>query len=256
MRKKVLTITLTILLFLSVAALAVSTVFRVERVGVIARLTAQAGVSAEDLQKELQAAYEKDSTFSVDKDKAEEIVGKYPYLRITGFEKNYPDGLVITVVEDCERYAVESANGYYILNAEGVVVEFRAEANNRLDNAPNVLLKNLTLSGEVGGTLSGDPTWNSMLTLCNAMDKALGGIRKNVVSMEVWKPSSKTYYSIAMREGVKVYVEEPSLLTEEKAKSAVDKYLSLTDEERMTGRITVHVIEGVAIAEYKKVDEF
>ncbi len=253
MKKKALTILLTAVLFLSVAALAVSTVFRVERVGVIARLTSQATVTAETLQKELEKAYEKDSTFSVTQDKADEIVEKYPYLRITGFEKSYPDGLIITVVEDYERYAVETDNGYYILNGEGVVVELRADANNRFDGAPNVILKNLTLSGEVGGTLSGDSTWSAMRTLCDRMDKELGGIRKNVVSVEVWKPASKTYYIVTMREGVQIYVEDPALLTEEKAKSGIDAYLSLTDEERMTGRIAVHTIDGEAVAEYSPV---
>ncbi len=256
MKKKILTIALTALLFLSVAALAVSTVFRVERVALIANFTSSAGVTAEDLQKELQAAYEKDSIFSIDKSKAEEVVKNHAYLRVTGFEKTYPDGLVVTVVEDSETYAVETENGYYILSVGGVVVERRAEANNRLDAAPNVLLKGLTLTGEVGETLSGDSAWASVYTLCVKMDEALGGIRKNVTCVEVLTRSPKTFYLVTMREGVKIYVEEPAFLTEEKARAAMDKYLSLSDGERMTGRIAVHAIEGVVVAEYKNVDEF
>ncbi len=256
MKKKLLTITLTALLLLSVAALGISTVFRVERVTLDARLTARAGVTAEDLQEELKSAYERESIFSVDEKKAEEIVKKYPYLRVVRFEKGYPSGLTVTVVEDSETYAVAAENGYYILNSEGIVVEFRAEANNRVDNAPNLLIEGLTVTGKVGEVLTGDPAWQTTFALCNAVDKSLDGIRRNVVRIEVLSRSPQTFYLLTMREGVKIYIEEPALSTEEKGKVAIEKYLSLSDGERIAGRITVRLLDGRAVAEYKNVDEF
>ncbi len=247
---------MTALLFLSAVALGVSTVFRVEGVTLYATLTPQAGVEATALQEELKRAYERESTFSVDDKKAKKIVEKYPYLRVTSFQRSYPNALKITVVEDLETYAVQRENGYYILNASGVVVATRENENNRADGAPNVLVKGLTVTGSVGEGLTGDAAWADMLRLCMETDKALGGIRKNVLSVEVILRSPQTYYLLTMREGVKIYVEAPADLTEEKVQAAIEKYLSLTDAERMTGRITVHTIAGKGVADYTPRDEF
>ncbi len=254
MKKKLLTIVLTALLLLSMAALGVSTVFRVEKVSLVARLTPQAGVTAETLQEELKKAYAKDSIFAVNDKKAEKVIAGYPYLRIISFKKGYPNGLTVTVVEDTETYAVEATGGYYILNAQGIVVEFRAQANNREDNAPNVLVKGLTVAGRVGSTLSGDNAWGSMLALCDSVDVALGGIRRNVTVAEVYGRTPQCFYRLTMAEGVKIYIADPDVLTQEKGRAAIEKYLSLLDTERMTGRITVRAIEGQVIAEYKPTD--
>ncbi len=256
MKKKLLTIILTALLLLSTAALGVSTVFRVEQVTLIARLTPQAEVTAEGLQAELEKAYAKDSIFSVKDNEAEKVVSKYSYLRIIEFKKSYPNAITVTVVEDTETYAVESEGGYFVLNGEGIVVAHRAEVNNREDGAPNLLVKGLTVTGKVGGTLSGDSAWGSMLALCQGVDDALNGIRRNVTLAEVYRRTPQCFYRLTMAEGVKIYIEEPDLLTDEKADVAIEKYLSLSGEERLTGRIAVRVVEGQAVAEYKSVDEF
>ncbi len=256
MKKKLLTIILTVLLLLSIAALGVSTVFRVEQVTLIARLTPQAGITAEGLQEELERAYDKDGIFSVNDEKAERVVAKYSYLRVIGFKKSYPNAITVTIVEDTETYAVESEGGYYVLNAEGIVVAHRAEANNRGDGAPNLLVKGLTVTGKVGGTLSGDNAWGAMLALCQSVDDALGGIRRNVILAEVYRRTPQCFYRLTMAEGVKIYIVEPDLFTNEKGVAAIEKYLSLSAEERLTGRITVRIVEGEVIAEYKSVDEF
>ncbi len=256
MKKKLLTIVLTTLLLLSMGALGLSTVFRVEQVTLIARLTPQAEVTAEGLQAELEKAYDKDSIFSVSDKKAEKVISNYSYLRVIGFKKSYPNALTVTVVEDTETYAVESEGGYYVLNAEGIVVAHRAEANNREDGAPNLLVKGLTVTGKVGGNLSGDSAWGAMLALCQGVDDALGGIRRNVILAEVYRRTPQCFYRLTMAEGVKIYIEEPELLTDKKATLAIEKYLSLSGEARLTGRIAVRTVEGQVIAEYKSVDEF
>ncbi len=256
MKKKILTIVLTALLLLSMTVLGVSTVFQVETVTLSARLTSNAGVTAESLQEEIATAYEKQSILSSNEKKAEKIVEKYPYLRLVSFKKSYPDKLTFTVVEESETYAVEGENGYAILNGAGVIVAMRKEANNREDKAPNLLLKGLTVTGKVGDTPTGDDAWSSMFSLCKAVDTALGSIRVNVVSAEVLMRAPQSVYLMTMREGVKIYVETPDTFTEEKGKAAIEKYLSLTDEERMKGRITVRTVAEKTVAEYKMVDEF
>ena len=57
-------------------------------------------------------------------------------------------------------------------------------------------------------------------------------------------------------EGVKIYVRNPSLQTEEKARIAIEKYVSLSDLERTRGMIVVLNINGIPSATYSKKDEF
>jgi hypothetical protein len=88
------------------------------------------------------------------------------------------------------------------------------------------------------------------------MDETLGGIRSNVQSVEILARAPETFYLIKMREGVKIYVGNPSTLTVEKAKKAMDKYMALSDAERITGRLTVRDSEGEVVVSYSSIDEF
>ena len=127
MRKKFWTILLTLIVFLSGAMLALSTVYRVETVTVnVQYVTEEAKTKGEVLQAHLEEAYEGVSTFFVKQETADEVLKEYPYFRLISFEKSFPKRIVIDVVENAETYAVEKAeNEYYILSSDGVVLDIR-----------------------------------------------------------------------------------------------------------------------------------
>ena len=95
-----------------------------------------------------------------------------------------------------------------------------------------------------------------MLSLCQGLDDYLGGIRSNVVSVEILSREPEVFYLIQMREGVKIYIRNPNALTQEKAKEAVDRYMALSDEERMTGRLMIFDAAGKVFAQYSLNDDF
>ncbi len=258
MKKKFLTIFLTVLLFLSAVGLGVSTVFRVDAVAVqVTAISEGAQTDANALRKELELLYDEESIFSVEQDKALQALKKYPYFRMTEFSASYPNRLFIKVVEDAEVYAVEGEDGNkFILGADGTVLDIRASAANRIDGFDNLLVKGVQATGERGSALLGDECWASILTTCRAMDAKLDGIRKNVRSVEVLRRRPEVIYCITMTEGVKIYINNPDALTEQKAEEALNEYLSLSDSERMTGRILVLNVEGEVVANYKAIDEF
>ena len=135
------------------AVLGVSTVYRIEKVTVEASLVSEeAKAESEHLQKELEELYQRDSIFFAGTDKAKSLLQSYPYFRITGFEKSYPKRLVIELTENAEVYAIEKTAGaeYYILNADGVVLEIRGEHVNQLNKEENVLLKGLNVTAKKG----------------------------------------------------------------------------------------------------------
>jgi len=257
MNKKVLTIVLTALMFLSCVTLGVATVFRVTDVAVVASVVSeQAKEDAKNLKKEVASLYVKENIFSVEQSRLDSVLSKYPYLCVTGFKKSYPNKVVVSVSEDAEVYAVEDKDGkYYILGKDGNVLEYRSSRLNRLDGEENVLIKGATLRNE-GGLLSGDDCWDSLLALCKNMDEKLGSVRSNVISVQILSRTPETFYLVTMREGVKIYIRNPIALTKEKAYAAMDKYLSLSDGERMTGRLMIFDVDGKVFTQYAPKDEF
>lgn len=246
MRKKsVIVIFLTVLILLSAVALGVSSVYRVEFVCVNAPLVSDAAKDeVEELQEKLQAAYEKQSTFSVEKTLAEEILNDFPYFRLVSFEKSYPNRIVLEVSEDEEVFAtpVGAEGSYYILNAEGTVLGIRDDYSNRSDGAGNLLVTGVTVAGKKGAPLSGDDALETLFSVCADMSLRLNGIRKNVVLVEVIRPTSlreDSMFKFTMREGVCIYICNPFEMEEKKTEIAIDKYLSLSSKERLRGTIVV-----------------
>ena len=71
------------------------------------------------LKKQLEEAYHGENALFATSVFAEEIVAKFPYFRITSFEKAYPNRIVVEVTEDAEIFALptgETDDSYYILN--------------------------------------------------------------------------------------------------------------------------------------------
>lgn len=253
MLKKKVVIILTAIVVLAVSVLSISTVFRVRGVTVnTAVISEVAKDEAQQLQEKLLEEYKYDSSFFVNDKKAKEILEDFPYFRLTGFEKSYPDRVVINVAEHVEGYAVEKtgAESYYIIGEDGLILSERDSSANRLDGLPNVVIKGegLSVSGAKGQKLQGDEKWTAVLQFCNVFSQKVNGIRDNVdnVNVEKYAPVCLT-----MREGVKIYVGSIEKLTVEKAEAAVEKYLALSDAERMNGMIMVDDKDGEVIVSYQ-----
>ena len=268
--KKILIILLTVLVFLSAATLGISTVFRVDEVTVIAPVVSEeAKAEASDLQNRLQKAYEKKNTIFLDSELADKIIEDFPYFRITTFEKDYPNRIVVTVSEDEEVYAVQKGEEYYILNSSGVLLGIRKDYVNRSDENNNLLItgNNLTVSGEKGAILESDVAFSSLYAFCGRLSERLlalpaesvpRGLRGNILSVEIQRPvvcEEETVFKLTTVEGVCIYVRNPAGYETEMADKAIDKYLSLSDLEKTTGMVVVWKnTDGVKTDYYKDTD--
>lgn len=238
-KKTVLTVILTALVVLAAAVLGVANVFRVDSVVVNAPMVSDAAkAEAEALQKDLNELYQGANTLFTNEQAAEEVFAKYPYFRLTDFKKDYPNVLVIEATEDAEVYAVASGEGeYYILSESGTVLGVRSSPANRADGADNILVSGVEISGALGEQAVGTDGIAEILALTNKMSELLGGVRSNLVSVEAVRHGSVTQLTLRMREGVTVYVIKPETFTNTKAEMLTQKYLSLTDAQRLTGSI-------------------
>ena len=258
MRRKLLVIFLTTLLFLSAATLGVSTVFRVKSVTIVKSTVSEAAAAeAVAFQKRLEEVYLDDSMLFVDSSEAEEIIKEFPYFRLTGFEKDQPNRIVVSISEDAEVYSVAKMDGkgYYQLGADGSVLGESEMPQNRLDGENNVVFSGFNVSFE-NGLLTGDDCYLSIMNFCQELDELFGGIRRNVKEVRVYNRVPTQVFVLQMFESVKMYVSDPFALTKEKAIMAVDKYLSLSDEEKLKGCIVVSGTENEPIVVYNPVDNF
>lgn len=258
MQKKLWVILLTALIFISVSILGVSAACRVEQVTLNASLvTDEARVQADELQTRLDEAYAKDSLFFADDTKVAEILKEFPYFHLAAFEKAYPNRLIVKVVEDAEVYALEKTAGeeYYILAADGVVLDIRSTPINPLNGEENVVIKGLSVSAENGKQPTGDEYFLSVLNLCEKISTALGGIRRNATAVEVFARGPEPIFAVTMREGVKLYIGAPDVRTQEKVEKALAAYMGLSNEQKTSGRIAVSDKNGEILCSYSANDE-
>ena len=150
---------------------------------------------------------------------------------------------VYITLTDHISFAVEKGDGnYYILGPDGTILGVRGDTANRSDGAENILVTGLSATGNRGEILTGDECIRPLIDFCAEADSRLNGLRSNLVSVEVMKPTSSSAdisLCLVLREGVKAYVRNPLNLTQEKAKAFADFYLSLDTDERLGGSIEV-----------------
>jgi hypothetical protein len=244
MRKKTLiTILLSAVIWISAAVLAVTSVYRVSAVSLdLAHISVEAIAEGEEIERLLGEAYKTESMFKVNAKKAHEIFADYPHLRVTSFERSYPNRLIIRGVEDPEVYAVQKQDGgYYILNEQGTVLCERATPANRTDGKNNVLMQGVSFTAGKGETPT-DSDFALTIAFCKKLSAAFNGIRGNVLSVTLVRPTSTDdgmYLNLSMKEGVQVRVYTPSEYTEEKANSLSSFYLDMDTVSRMSGTIYV-----------------
>ena len=83
-KKKIVTVILTAILFLSAALIGVANVYRVDSVVLNAgTVSSAARAEAEALKKELEEAYAGESSIFAGETVAKEIFEKYPYFRMS-----------------------------------------------------------------------------------------------------------------------------------------------------------------------------
>ena len=236
--KKIITILLTVALFVTATALGVNSVYRVESLDLkIQFVSEEAKTEAESLRQDLFALYENENLFVVKQEASEEIFANYPYFRLTSFKIEQPNKLVIEAVEDAEVYSVKKGDKYYILSLDGTVLSIRDASENRSDNKPNVIIENMEISGEKGQLCVGEKL-NAILPLLKELSSHLNGLRSNLVSVAFQVVGgSIEQYDLQTREGVVIRVRQAGDFVAEKAKEIANLYAALEDDERLKGSI-------------------
>ena len=240
MKKKVIlsTIVSFVLLFAVVAA-GLNAIFTVTVVhSDFSVYSDDARAETEELKQKLDKFVGKSSTF-LDLSSVEKAVEDFPAFRVTQIKKKYPEAIVVSISERKETYAFEVEGGYAILDEDGYYLYEKKANINRIDQKENILLEGFEFSVSNREFVKGEYA-EMLFQIFGVFRETLTEIRANVIGASFIKASSSTaYLHIRMREGVVINLYAPAQMSEEKSKVAVEKYLSLTDLQRVEGTISV-----------------
>ncbi len=239
MKKRVVLTTLAAVLLLAAAiAAGLNAIFTVTHVRTQFLTYSEEGKrEAVELREKLDEFIGSSTTF-LDLDEVAGVVTQYPCFRVDSIAKSFPATVSLEISERKERFAFRREEGYAILDEEGVYLYEKAENVNRI-SGENILLENFPIEvGEEG--VSGD-YFTELLSVMNTFAGTLREIRSNILSVTLVRATTNPrddFFRIQMREGVVIDLGNPAVKAEEKTEKALQKYLSLGDEERIFGFIT------------------
>lgn len=235
--KIVVAVAAAVLLFFVALAAGINAVFSVGEVRLeLTFFSSLAKEEGEKLKGDLDCFLGKSTIFL----KEEEVIAvaeEYSRYEVTAVEKAYPRTVIVRVSEREETYAVQGETGYTLLDKNGRVIGESDKNENSVDGAENILLSDVTLSGN---QLSEESLW--ITAFVNAFSQNLPDVRMNVKEISCDGAGGVEGYAslrMKMREGVEIVVYDPREEGEKKAGVACEKYLSLSDGEKEYGRLVV-----------------
>lgn len=250
-RKSVITTVIAFVLLIAVIAAGLNAIYTVTYVRASFRTYSSTGAErATALKEELNGFINHSSVF-LDLSEVRAIVEADPRFEIVTVAKDYPETIVVEVVERREAFAVKTAdNVYYVLDDKGYVL-------GETDSAEGyILLEGFSLS-YAGGRAGGDH-FDDVLAIYNAMREQLGEVRANVISISFESLADWTLFRIRTREATERENAEMVLLNPadragDMAAAATKRYISMTDAERIFCTITVTAVNGDILVDVRNV---
>lgn len=241
MNKRVLSIILSVAILLAVIVMGVYFVFVIDSVVVYYDVLSEKGVEySMEIQIGLEEAYRGKNILFVSDKEAIDILEQYPYVKSVSVRKIYPDKIAVYAEENPERFAVENSSGEYdMLDSDGNYLTTRSENENYADSYRNILLEGF---GEYASSFNQSEAFKAAKIMCDYMHETFGGVRANLSGIKYVTPTTSeenAYFELSMTEGVKIRIFAPLSSAEEKCKSAVERYLAVSPEDRLYGLITV-----------------
>ena len=242
MKKKILLSTIvSFVLLAAVIAAGINAVFTVSDMRTeFCVYSADGRTEAAQLLEKLGRYRGKSSTF-LDLNDVKITVEQFPCLSAERVEKLYPSAVYVEVRERKETYAVPKEGGFAVFDEAGCYLYDKETNVCRLDGGENILLEGFVFTYTARQSAQGEYA-QELFAAFDALCTQLTEIRANAQRAELKKFSSDErnhFFYIYMREGVLLSIKNPAKAIGEKAEAAVEKYLSLTDEQRVKGVIDV-----------------
>ncbi|MDE6557713.1 MAG: hypothetical protein K2K39_01255 [Clostridia bacterium] len=151
-------------------------------------------------------------------------------LAIVSYEKKFPCTVNVTVRERVECFTVKTADGYAVYDDYGKLIRTPADDTTEplaWDGCPNV-------------TLEAQPErYEDVAKMCRHFSERFGSLRRMVESVTADKFLGVEVAYLKLRTGLTIALNEWTENTEAKIEEAYKTYCTLSDRQRITGRMTV-----------------
>lgn len=250
-KRTILTTILAFFLLAAVVAAGMNAVFTVTYVNAsFLTYTAEGEAAAQQLKEELDQYLGRSTTF-LDLEEVRATAQSNPRFDVISVEKQYPAAVTLEIVERRSAFALANdAGGYDVIDVDGNRIGESASCSGLIELAGDF---SFTIEN---GKLSGSYA-QELLEAYSVMAELLGEPRANILTLSLEDNSATgttmlDRFRIATREGVEITLREPSVRMEEKMRAGLERYLSLSQEERVRGQIIVVIRTDTdrATAEY------
>ena len=233
MKKTIITTIAAFFLLAAVIAAGLNAIFTVTYVRATFHTYTERGeAAATEIRAALNGYINRSSVF-LDLAEVRAVVEANPRFEVVHIEKDYPETIVVEVTERREAFAVAADTGYNVLDETGWVIGAA--------DAPDgyILLEDFSVvytDGRAGGAV-----FETFLSVYGAMRARLGEVRANVISARYIVQGERTVYRLQMREGAYIELIDAGSRAAEMADAATEKYLGMSDAERIFCTITAIV---------------
>lgn len=241
MRKKLPILLLSIILFIGVVAVGLATLFVVDTVQIYFTQKTEAGAKDyEELEERLNGACKGKNILFFNESGFDEVFSSLNYVKKVSVRKIYPDKVVVYAEEIEEIYAVKNADGSFdMLDENGSFLSSSDKNENRADGCPNILLEKFVYEN---GAFRDEEIFSSAKEAVKFFSDKIPRLKNNLVSVSYIIPTTSAadaYFEFVMTEGVRIKIVNPLSDLGEKSVKGIEKYISLSVEEKMCGVITV-----------------
>ncbi|MBO5327569.1 MAG: hypothetical protein J6B04_00180 [Clostridia bacterium] len=170
--------------------------------------------------------------FSINGDDIEESVKNLNldcYVSLVSVERIYPCTVNVVLKERIERYAIYKDNAYLVYDTDGEYVRTTAENKNNADLAPNVLVDGAKTEEEI----------KFISQIGTLIESKFNNVRMVVekINYPIDADSEFPKAEVVLRSGLIIEIVKPTNYLSEKINAAYDLYLSLSDSQKLAGKI-------------------
>jgi hypothetical protein len=165
----------------------------------------------------------------IEDDDIEKHITNTDYLYLVSYEKVYPCTLDIVVKERVETFAIYGDDGYSIYDETGKLLRKSKDNINSSDNSPNLIV------------YADSSKMATVSSLCAYFKKDFSTLRNYVKSVQVTDSliEKTSTFTFIMHSGLTIEIVDYETLAEEKIWAAFVEYSSLSEAEKLRGKITV-----------------
>lgn len=155
------------------------------------------------------------------------------HVRLVSYEKILPCTVNVVIAEKIETFAIYDGTKYAVYDDGGEFVRFANDNLNNVDQSPNILLENVA-----------DKDVKIVADALAKFKSRFGYARSFVEKISLGDSAVNNRIIFNLRCGLTVEIAEYTTLLNEKMSAVYNKYCSLSESEKITGKILCYSLQS------------